>query len=157
MADSPDRPTLAAHLAARIRELRARRDLTQDQVAVAIGCHESAVSRWESGARMPTLTDLVALARLLGVSCDELLGNPWQPVVPGSVVLDRGLLERLATARTTEEFDAMVAEREPQAAWLPVPEGAVLVPVDEAMRRARAVADRFPDSRFADRLFRPRN
>jgi transcriptional regulator with XRE-family HTH domain len=152
----PDRRALAGHLAARLRELRARRDLTQEQVAAAVGCHESAVSRWESGARLPTLTDLVALAALLGVSCDDLLGQAEQPAMPGAVLLDRALLDRLATAQTAAEFDAMVAQREEQAAWLPVPEGAVLVPIDVAMRRARAVADRFPDSRFADRLFRPR-
>ena len=152
----PDRRALAGHLAARLRELRARRDLTQDQVATAIGGHESAVSRWESGARLPTLTDLVALSALLGVSCDDLLGQVEQPVMPGSVLLDQTLLDRLATARSAAEFDAMVAARDEQAAWLPVPDGAVLVPVDVAMRRARAVADRFPDSRYADRLFRPR-
>jgi transcriptional regulator with XRE-family HTH domain len=156
VADSTDRRALARHLAARLRELRARRDLTQDQVAAAIGCHESAVSRWESGERLPTLQDLVALCRLLEVSCDDLLGRAEQPVIRGMVLLDRELLDRLAEARSTAEFDALVAAREQQAAWLPVPDRAVLVPVEEAMRRARLVADRFPDSRFADRLFRPR-
>ena len=53
---------LASHLAARLRELRARRGLTQDQVAKRLACHESAVSRWECGSRFPTGEDLVALA-----------------------------------------------------------------------------------------------
>jgi len=152
----PSRRERIEILPVRLRELRARKGWTQDQVAAAIGCHESAVSRWESGGRVPGCADLLALARLFGVSCDYLLGSTEQPVIPGMALLDRGLLERLAQARTVEEFDALVMARGEQAAWLPVPDGAVLVPVDEAMRQARAVADRFPESRYADRLFRPR-
>lgn len=156
MSPKNERRELSAVLAARLRELRARRNLTQDQVAEAIGCHESAVSRWESGSRLPPCTDVLALAELYGVSTDDLLGRREQPAMPNTALLDQALLSRLAEARTVEEFDALVQERTEQAAWLPVPDGAVLVPVPEAMRRARAVADRFPQSRFADRLFRPR-
>lgn len=152
----PDRRALAQTLAQHIRELRAKHDLTQDEVARRIGCHESAVSRWEAASRLPPCTDVLALAQLFGVSIDSLLGRKEQPVPPAVAMLDQALLDRLAEAETTEEFDAIVDERRDQAAWLPVPDGAVLVPVDEAMRRARDVADRFPDSRFADRLFRPR-
>ena len=156
MAQKFDRRELSAILAARLRELRARRDLTQDQVAAAIGCHESAVSRWESGSRLPPCTDVLALAELYGVSCDELLGRREQPAISNSALVDQQLLDRLAGSESAEEFDRLVAQRSEQAAWLPVPEGAVLVSVPEAMRRARAVADRYPESRFADRLFRPR-
>jgi hypothetical protein len=52
---------------------------------------------------------------------------------------------------------AALAANEEQAVWLPVPEGSVLVPVAEAMRRARRVADKHKDSKFVDRLFRPRS
>ncbi len=71
------------HLAARLRELRARRGFTQDHVAKRLGCHESAVSRWESGSRFPTGEDLVALADLFEVSTDDLLGRraPDRPPV----------------------------------------------------------------------------
>jgi transcriptional regulator with XRE-family HTH domain len=156
LSPKSERRELSAVLAARLRELRARRNLTQDQVAEAIGCHESAVSRWESGSRLPPCTDVLALAELYGVSVDDLLGRREQPALPNSALVDIALLDRLATARTTEEFDAMVEARADQAAWLPVPDGALLVPVADAMRRARQVTDRFPDSRYADRLFRPR-
>ncbi|HIE71495.1 MAG TPA: XRE family transcriptional regulator, partial [Planctomycetes bacterium] len=65
-------------MATRLRELRARRGLTQDHVAKRLGCHESAVSRWESGSRFPTGEDLVALADLFDVSTDDLLGRSRQ-------------------------------------------------------------------------------
>jgi transcriptional regulator with XRE-family HTH domain len=143
------------HLAARLRELRARRGLTQDHVAKRLGVHESAVSRWESGSRFPTGEDLVALADLFEVSTDDLLGRTKQFATPGSALVDMRLLERLAGA-TTEEFDSQILATEEQAVWLPVPEGAVLVPVAEAMKWTRKVADKHKTSRYVDRLFRPR-
>ncbi len=147
---------LATHLAARLRELRARRGFTQDHVAKRLGCHESAVSRWESGSRFPTGEDLVALADLFEVSTDDLLGRVRQYAAPGSALVDQKLLERLAAAETTGEFDQLISQSEEQAVWLPVPEGAVLVPVAEAMRWTRKVADKHRGSSFVDRLFRPR-
>jgi hypothetical protein len=74
----------------------------------------------------------------------------------GSALVDMRLLERLAAAESADEFDRLVAAAEEQAVWLPVPDGAVLIPVAEAMRWARKVADKHKGSRFADRLFRPR-
>lgn len=145
------------HLAARLRELRARRGFTQDHVAKRLGCHESAVSRWESGSRFPTGEDLVALADLFEVSTDDLLGRIRQYAASGSALVDMRLLERLGAASTAEEFDRIVLSAEDQAVWLPVPEGAVLIPVAEAMRWTRKVADKHKDSRYADRLFRPRS
>jgi transcriptional regulator with XRE-family HTH domain len=147
---------MALHLAARLRELRARRGYTQDHVAKRLGCHESAVSRWESGSRFPTGEDLVALADLFEVSTDDLLGRSKQFVNAGAALVDMRLLARLAAADSTAEFDKEVAAHEGQAIWLPVPEGAVLVPVAEAMRWTRKVADKHRDSKFTDRLFRPR-
>jgi len=148
---------LAGHLAARLRELRARRGLTQDQVAKRLGVHESAVSRWESGTRFPTGEDLVALAELFEVSTDDLLGRARQFANPGTALLDMRLLARLAGAANVEEFDRMLMENEEQAVWLPVPDGAVLVPVPEAMRLTRKVADKFPSSQNVNRMFRPRS
>lgn len=154
--ESTTRP-LARHLAARLRELRARRGFTQDHVAKRLGCHESAVSRWESGSRFPTGEDLVALADLFEVSTDDLLGRVRQYATAGSALVDMRLLERLATADSTAEFDRLILDNEEQAVWLPVPDGAVLVPVAEAMRLTRKVADKHRQSQFVDRLFRPRS
>jgi transcriptional regulator with XRE-family HTH domain len=154
--DAVPRP-LATHLASRLRELRARRGFTQDQVAKRLGCHESAVSRWESGSRFPTGEDLVALADLFEVSADDLLGRLRQYTAAGSALVDMRLLEKLAAAETTEEFDRVIALNEEQAIWLPVPDGAAVLPVAEAMRWARKVADKHKASAFVDRLFRPRS
>jgi len=153
--ESAQRP-LAQQLASRLRELRARSGLTQDQVAKQLACHESAVSRWESGTRFPTGEDLVALSDLFSVSVDYLLGKTHQYAAPGTAMLDQALLVRLDAAASTEEFDRLIRANEEQAVWLPIPEGAVLVQVSEAMRRARKVADKHRQSLYVDRLFRPR-
>lgn len=151
----PQRRELSRIVADKLRELRARSNLTQDQVSRAVGCHESAVSRWESGSRLPPCTDILALAQLYRVSTDELLGRREQPTMPSAALIDQRLLDRLSLCETTEEFDAVVADTAEHAVWLPIEDGSVVVPVGDAMRRAREIADRFPDSRYADRLFRP--
>ena len=56
--------------------LRAHRTdckMTQEFVAEAIGVSRQAVSKWESGASDPSTSNLLALARLYGVSAEELL------------------------------------------------------------------------------------
>jgi transcriptional regulator with XRE-family HTH domain len=152
----PDASALARTLASRLRELRARHGHTQERVARSIGVHESAVSRWEGATRFPTGEDLVALADLFQVSIDYLLGRSVQFTAPGTALVDQVLLDRLEAAATTADFDALIAANEEQAVWLPVPEGSVLVPVAEGMRRARRVADKHKTSAYVDRLFRPR-
>lgn len=147
---------LSRILAARLRELRARQGLTQDQVAKKLGVHESAVSRWEGGSRFPTGEDLLKLADLFRVSVDTLFGRGEQFAPSGCVLLDQALLDRLEQAKDTAEFDRLVAAHQGHAIWLPVPDGAVLLPVTEAMRRTHRVAERHKASAFADKLFRPR-
>ena len=56
-----------------IRQLRQARGLTQEQVARALGVSAPAVSKWETGASLPEITLLPALARLLGTDLNELL------------------------------------------------------------------------------------
>lgn len=145
-----------ARMKQKLRELRARDGLTQDQVAKALGVHESAVSRWEGGSRVPTADDLVRLSDLFQVSVDSLLGKDLQYSASGVALLDRVLLARLEAAETTEEFDELILANKDHALWLPVPDGAVLVQVGEAMRRAAKVAEKHRGSQYVDRLFRPR-
>ena len=52
---------------------RARCGMTQEYVAQSLGVSRQAVSKWESGASDPSTVSLLALAKLYGVSADELL------------------------------------------------------------------------------------
>jgi len=57
-----------------IRQLRQKRELTQEEVAAHLGISFQAISKWERGDGYPDITMLPALAAYFGVSVDELLG-----------------------------------------------------------------------------------
>jgi class 3 adenylate cyclase len=59
----------------RIKERRSRLRLTQADVANALQISAQAVSKWERGENAPDISVLIALARLLGVSVEWLLGE----------------------------------------------------------------------------------
>lgn len=57
----------------RIQQLRRAKDLTQEQVAAALGVTGAAVSKWETDAAIPDVAMLCPLSRLLGTTVDGLL------------------------------------------------------------------------------------
>jgi len=71
-----DEAALMATVGSHILTHRTRLGLSQYALAAAIGCDRSAVCRWESGNRLPSLTHLVSLCRVLGCSPATLLGMP---------------------------------------------------------------------------------
>ena len=62
-------------LAKALKGHRERCRMTQEFVAEAIGVSRQAVSKWETGAADPSTANLLALAKLYGVSPEELLHN----------------------------------------------------------------------------------
>ncbi|MER7443787.1 helix-turn-helix domain-containing protein [Micromonospora avicenniae] len=60
----------------RLKQLRARRDITLTDLAKETGISASTLSRLEAGLRRPTLEQLLPLARVYGVTIDELVGAP---------------------------------------------------------------------------------
>jgi transcriptional regulator with XRE-family HTH domain len=60
----------------RLRGLRARTGLTLAELADRTGISSSTLSRLESGLRRPTLEQLLPLARVHGVTLDELVDAP---------------------------------------------------------------------------------
>ena len=58
-----------------IKEHRTRCNMTQEFVAEHLGVSRQAVSKWESGASDPSTANLLALAKLFGISAAELLKN----------------------------------------------------------------------------------
>lgn len=56
-----------------IREHRTRCRMTQEFVAEHLGVSRQAVSKWENGTSDPSTANLLALAKLFGVSPAELL------------------------------------------------------------------------------------
>ena len=66
-----------------IQTCRARRNLSQERLAELVGVSRQAVSKWEVGDALPDTDKLVHLARALGITVGELLGNgPAAPPPP---------------------------------------------------------------------------
>ena len=57
----------------RIAHLRKEKGLTQEELAGHMGVSPQAVSKWENDQTCPDISTLPKLAKLLGVSVDELL------------------------------------------------------------------------------------
>lgn len=66
-------------LGSRIAELRRKKNMTQEDLANALGVTPQAVSKWENDLSCPDITLLPQLARLFDVTTDELLGNIGRP------------------------------------------------------------------------------
>ena len=56
-----------------LKRRRTECKMTQEFVAEALGVSRQAVSKWESGASDPSTANLIALAKLLGTTPEELL------------------------------------------------------------------------------------
>ena len=59
-------------LGKKIRQLRLRAGLTQEQLAERLGMAPQSVSKWENAVAMPDITLLPLLAEIFGVSIDDL-------------------------------------------------------------------------------------
>ena len=60
------------HISSKIRQLRKAKNMSQEELAALLGVSFQAVSKWETGAAMPDITLIPAIAFLFGVSTDEL-------------------------------------------------------------------------------------
>lgn len=59
----------------RVRSLRLKRKITQEQLAEAAELNSVQVSHIERGANEPKLTTIIRLARALGVRSGKLMGD----------------------------------------------------------------------------------
>ncbi|MFE7774895.1 helix-turn-helix transcriptional regulator [Streptomyces sp. NPDC057445] len=96
----------------RFREVRRARDLTQDDVAHAVGAAGSSVSNWEAGRSVPAPEKLPVLAALLDQSLDELF--PRGDTLPDLADLraDAGLSQQETAAITRTRSAKPVANAE---------------------------------------------
>ena len=66
-----------------LRDHRVRCKMTQEFVAESLGVSRQAVSKWETGTADPSTSNLLALAKLFGVSAEELLRSVEERVPEG--------------------------------------------------------------------------
>ena len=68
-----EKDTVKKALGEVLREHRIRCRMTQEFVAERLGVSRQAVSKWENGSSDPSMSNLMALAKLYGVSVEEIL------------------------------------------------------------------------------------
>lgn len=64
----------------KIKELRKKRRITQEELAKSIGISFQAVSKWENGITLPDITLVPMIASYFGVSMDELFDYNLQKI-----------------------------------------------------------------------------
>lgn len=70
-------------ICAGISQRRKQMGLSQEDLAKQLGVTRQAVSKWESGAALPSVDNIVELARVLEISVDELLQLEKKSSEPG--------------------------------------------------------------------------
>ena len=70
---NPETAQIRRSLGEALKAHRTRCKMTQEFVAESLGVSRQAVSKWETGAAEPSTSNLIALAKLYGVSAEELL------------------------------------------------------------------------------------
>lgn len=70
----PKKKQPSSEFGVRLMALRQARGLTQVQLAEAAGTTQRAISYYETDAEWPTVPQLIALAKALRITTDELLG-----------------------------------------------------------------------------------
>ena len=65
----------------RLKELREERRLSQDFLGMELGMNQNTISRYETGAREPSIRELIIIADYFNVSIDYLLGRTDNPEI----------------------------------------------------------------------------
>ncbi|MBP5694274.1 MAG: helix-turn-helix transcriptional regulator, partial [Bacilli bacterium] len=66
---------MTIEIADRLIQLRKKHGLSQEELADKLGLSRQAVSKWERAEASPDTDNLICLAKLYGVSLDELLST----------------------------------------------------------------------------------
>lgn len=106
--------------------LRRRSGMSQQEVAATIGVTRQTVSNWELGQGSPALDKAAELARLYGVTLDDLVSDEVDVVSTGAHDAPRdlhvlsGLMGRAATLELVDGVQQDVELLDVSSAWLRV-------------------------------------
>ncbi len=91
-----------------IKKLRTEQGLSQDELAERVHVVRQTISKWERGTSVPDADSLVALARALGVSAAELLGeSAMVEKKPDDLAWETSLLDERITSES-QRLDRLV-------------------------------------------------
>jgi transcriptional regulator with XRE-family HTH domain len=92
-----------------IKNLRHERGFTQEELAELLGVTSQAVSKWESGAGLPDISQVIPLASIFGVSTDTLFGTSG---TTDDEAVDALIQAALETAKRGNLMEATYSYRE---------------------------------------------
>lgn len=101
-------------IAAHLLELRRSHGYSQEELAARLGVSRQAVSKWERAESSPDTDNLIALARLYGVSLDALLLHTADQ---GSAAQAQSAGEASCQSEAEEVFAAAQAWDQAESAW----------------------------------------
>lgn len=89
-----------------LKNLREKKNLTQEALAERIHVTRQAVSRWETGETQPNTDTLKLLSQVFDVSINTLLGSPRQLVCQccGMPLDEDGMISREADGSYNEDY-----------------------------------------------------
>ena len=111
------------NLGERIRRLRKKAGLTQEQLAEAVGVNPITISWWENDKYLPQTQNVKALAKALGVSEADLLNDSQHEHKPGEWVISFKTVAHF----DTEEVVDMTGNISPVCSIQAGPNGCCLV------------------------------
>lgn len=94
-----------------IARLRKEKGVTQEELAVALGVSNQAVSKWEAGKCCPDIEILPDLAGYFRVSIDELMGYKPFTQAGSSSPDDDLLLRAIEIAKETQKISTLTLQR----------------------------------------------
>jgi transcriptional regulator with XRE-family HTH domain len=93
---TPDETAFFRQLGTRIAERRKAQDLTQAQLGELVGVTQQQIASFETGRRRMPISTLPALARALGTSIEELIGEQPKAAKRGPTPKLQQQLEQLS-------------------------------------------------------------
>ena len=78
MSENRGTPELRHALAAKLREFRLEREITQERLAFLAGLHPTYISMLENGRKSPTVDALERIAQALGVRVSSIFAAAEQ-------------------------------------------------------------------------------
>ena len=91
----------------KLRQLRKERNWSQDALGAELDIHGRHIGKYETGKAMPGAETLVKIARVFGVSVDDLPPDEATPE-PAAALADQALLKEFAAAEKMPEEDKAV-------------------------------------------------
>lgn len=98
------------NFAEKIRLIRSKNRLSQEELADKLGVSRQTVSKWESGISYPEIDKLIAVSDMFDVSIDYLLKDNYIDDNIPQANLERIVLQFLGSAQDMEDVSAQLID-----------------------------------------------